>query len=179
MQDEVNLARRAVHEPEAFSELYRRHVQRVYRYLYSRVGNVPDAEDLTAQTFLTALKSIRHYRGECAFAAWLLGIARHQFADYVRRNPRWAMLDENLPQGAPSPEAQVERRLQLEQIAHGLRGMSPDRAESLALRAFGGLTTAEIAGLMGKSEEAVHSLISRAMRDLREYVSEDKLPVVE
>lgn len=40
---------------KAFAELYRRHLDRVYRYLYSRVGHVQDAQDLTAQTFIAAL----------------------------------------------------------------------------------------------------------------------------
>lgn len=173
MQNDIPLVRRAVHDKDAFAELYRRHVHRVYTYLYSRVGNVPDAEDLTAQTFLTALTHLPHYREQGAFAAWLLGIARRKFADYVRTNPRWTALDDDLPGQTPSLENQVERRLQLEQIARGLRRMSPDRAEALALSAFGGLNAAEIAREMGKSVEAVHALISRATRDLRSYVSED------
>ena len=70
---------------EAFDALYRRYVDQVYRYCYSRVGHQADAEDLTDQTFLAALQRLPDYDGREEFAAWLFGIARHKCADYHRR----------------------------------------------------------------------------------------------
>ncbi|MEM9922954.1 MAG: sigma factor [Cyanobacteria bacterium P01_D01_bin.50] len=65
--------------------MYRRHVTNVYRYLFSRVENVDDAQDLTTQTFLAAKESIANYQRRGSLAAWLMGIARHKATDSFRR----------------------------------------------------------------------------------------------
>ena len=85
MEDETQLVTRFCHDPAAFAELYRRYVRRVYRYLYSHVGEEAEAEDLTAQVFTAAWESRRRYQEQGAFAAWLFRIARNKIADYFRR----------------------------------------------------------------------------------------------
>ena len=127
-------------------------MNRVYRYLLVRAGDVHDAQDLTAQTFLAALEGIAGYRGRGDFAAWLLGIARRKAADH-------------LPDPNPLPNAVAEQRLRLERVTRALRGLSPDRAEALSLRVFGGLDAAEVGRVMGKSEAAVRMLVHQAVRD--------------
>ena len=73
--NELELARAALVDAQAFAELYRRHVTRVYRYHMARTGNEKDAEDLTSQTFMAALEGIRSFRGDGVFAAWLMGMS--------------------------------------------------------------------------------------------------------
>jgi RNA polymerase sigma-70 factor (ECF subfamily) len=58
---------------EAFEAVYDRFFQLVYRYILSRVRNVPEAEDLASQTFLTALESFTRFREQGRTAAWLFG----------------------------------------------------------------------------------------------------------
>ena len=67
--DEIQLARDAVSNSEAFAELYRLHVTRVYRYHIAHTGNSKDAEDLTSQTFMAAMEGIKSFRGSGSFAA--------------------------------------------------------------------------------------------------------------
>ncbi len=55
-QDDTDLARQAIHNVEAFAELYRRNLTRVYRYHMAHTGHTKDAEDLTSQTFMAALE---------------------------------------------------------------------------------------------------------------------------
>jgi DNA-directed RNA polymerase specialized sigma24 family protein len=74
-KDEIDLARHAITDVEAYVELYRRHLTRVYRHHVAHVGNARDAEDLTSQTFIATLEGIRSFRGAGSFAAWILGIA--------------------------------------------------------------------------------------------------------
>src|SRR5687767_3163574 len=83
--DEEALVEAAVHEPTAFAQLYRRYVDRVYRYLLVKVGNVDDAQDLTAQTFLAAMENIRQYQRHGSFGGWLIGIAQNKVGDHFRR----------------------------------------------------------------------------------------------
>ena len=84
-EDEILLARQAVSDADAFTELYQRHVTRVYRYHMAHTGNVKDAEDLTSQTFIAALESIRSFRGSGSFGAWILGIASKKRLMFFRR----------------------------------------------------------------------------------------------
>jgi len=84
--DETDLAREAIANAEAFAELYRRHVRRVYRYHMAYTGNVKDAEDLTSQTFMAALEGIHSFRGTGSFAAWIMGIASKKRAMFFRGN---------------------------------------------------------------------------------------------
>jgi RNA polymerase sigma-70 factor, ECF subfamily len=172
--NDEQLARRACHDPEAFAALYRRHIDRVYRYLLSRVGKVQDAQDLTAQTFTAAFEGVRHYNGQGVFAAWLLGIARRKAADYFRGSRPVVSLEiiEEISLASESIEDRAEQRLQLAEVVQAMRQLSPDRAEALALRVFGGLSAAEAGELMGKGEDAVNTLVHRAMRDLRERLVE-------
>ena len=171
--DDEALAWEARDNPTAFAGLYRRHVNRVYRYLLIRVGDVHDAQDLTAQTFLAALEGIAGYRGRGEFVAWLLGIARRKAADHFRRGRTTLPLEAaaHVPDPNPLPDAVVEQRLRLERVTRALRSLSPDRVEALSLRVFGGLNAAEVGRVMDRSEAAVRMLVHRAMRDLRERLA--------
>jgi RNA polymerase sigma-70 factor (ECF subfamily) len=170
--DEVMLARRAKDDPAAFAELYRRHVDHVYRYLLLRTGHSEDAQDLTAQTFMAALEHITSYQPRGAFRLWLLGIARHKLADFYRKNRLTLPLEalDSLPHPDPLPDETVGQHLELEQVTQALRRLSPDRAEAFTLRVFGECSAAEIGRMMGKSEAAVKMLVHRAWQDLRRLI---------
>ncbi len=167
--DDLDLARRAAADRECFAELYRRHVARVYHYVLVRVRSVQVAQDLTSQIFIAALEGIGSYRGRGAFAAWLFGIAQRQIALHFRGQRRILPLDEaeSLPSSDPPFEEAVEESLELARVAKALGTIAPDRAEALALRLFGGLTTAQVSQLTGKSQAAVKMLVYRAVDDLQ------------
>jgi hypothetical protein len=65
--DDARLAAQARTDPQAFAELYRRHVRSIYRYHLAHTGNVKDAEDLPSQTFMAALEGIRSFRGRSVY----------------------------------------------------------------------------------------------------------------
>jgi RNA polymerase sigma-70 factor (ECF subfamily) len=170
--EDAALAGRAKHDSAAFAELYRRHVDHIYRYLLMRTGNVDDAQDLTAQTFIAALESIASYEPRALFRLWLLGIARHKLGDFFRKARRTLPLDaaESVPHPDPLPDEIVGQSIQVERVVGLLRGLSPDRAEAFLLRVFGEMSAAEVAAIMGKSEAAVKMLVHRAWRDLRQQM---------
>ncbi|MBD2102676.1 RNA polymerase sigma factor [Leptolyngbya sp. FACHB-261] len=170
--DEV-LVQDAQRDPAAFAELYRRYLNPIYRYQMARVGNTHDAQDLTAQTFLAAQESLNRYQNQGKFAAWLTSIARRKLADHFRRKRPTLPLEmaEDIAHSTPSAEDVLDRQLFLQQIAQALNRLTPDRAEAIALRMFGGFSVAEAAQMMGKSEAAFRMLVSRALDDLRTYLS--------
>ena len=174
-KDEPDLARQAITDIDAFSELYRRHLDRVYRYHIIHTGNVKDAEDLTSQTFIAALESIRSFRGTGSFAAWLMGIASRKWLMYLRSKGSKPEIPLDAALTYPSPELPTDtaagQRLQLESVSRALRQISPDRAEALILTYFGGLSHAETGRVLNKSEAAIKMLVSRGLQDLRERTS--------
>jgi RNA polymerase sigma-70 factor (ECF subfamily) len=172
-KDEIDLAHHAMTSVDAFAELYRRYLTRVFRYHVAHVGNVKDAEDLTSQTFMAALEGIRSFRGRGSFAAWIMGIASKTRLMFFRAGKPEVPLDAALHY--PSPDLPTDKaasqRLQLESVSRALRQISPDRAEALILTYFGGLSNAEAGQLLNKSEAAVKMLVSRGLQDLRERTS--------
>lgn len=169
IEDDRALVQAARADLRAFNSLYERHVTRVYRYLLVRVGSVADAEDLTSQTFLVAMENLDKYRGERPFLAWLFGIARHKVADKYRRQKPELMLETaaDLADPQDDPDDLVSQKLQIEAVAQKLQTLSPDRAEAISLRLFGGLDIPEIARLMRKQEPAVRMLLHRGLQDLQ------------
>jgi RNA polymerase sigma-70 factor (ECF subfamily) len=173
--EDANLAHEACTDPQAFAELYRRHVRSIYRYHLAHTGNVTDAEDLTSQTFMAALEGIRSFRGTGPYITWLIGIASRKRALFFRRSgsqpeiPLDAALHIPGP-GIPTDKA-AARRLQMDQLIAALRSISQDRAEALILCFFSELSTSEAGIVLGKSEAAVRMLISRGLHDLRTRTS--------
>jgi RNA polymerase sigma-70 factor, ECF subfamily len=166
--EEAALIQDAQRDLAAFSTLYQRYAQQLYRYLLVRVGNVDDAQDLTSQTFLAAMQGLQSYRGQQPFIAWLLGIARHKVADQFRRRPEVELDEaETIAAADETVDEQVSRQLEIEQVTRKLQRIAPDRAEALSLRLFGGLEVSEIARVMNKNEAAVRMLIFRGLRDLQ------------
>ena len=171
--NDLALARNALADEDAFAELYRQYVPRVYRYHMAHTGNVKDAEDLTSQTFISALEGLKSYRGDGSFAAWILGIASKKRLMFFRGRKPEVPLDDALH--LPSPSLPTDRaahqRLRLESLARALKTISPERAEAVVLSYFGGLSNQEIGATLRKSEAAVKMLVSRGLQDLRERTS--------
>ncbi len=173
--DDARLAQQARADPEAFAELYRRHVRSIYRYHLAHTGDVKDAEDLTSQTFMAALEGIPSFRGTGPYITWLIGIAARKRARFFQRRgsrpevPLDAALHIPTP-GLPTDKA-ASQRLQMDQILGALRNISRERAEALILCFFSGLSFVEAGLVLGKSEAAIKMLISRGLQDLRTRTS--------
>lgn len=176
-QSDADLVRQArtTDGQAALAALYRRYLTLVYRYFYARTGDVQQAEDLTAQTFVAALEGLPRYCERGRFAGWLFTIAARRLADHFRHQPA-APLDDvaDWPSRDPPPEALVEHAEQMACLARSARTLSPDRAQAVALHFFGELSLSETARVMGRSRVAVKSLIHRALRDLRERLDDER-----
>lgn len=167
--DDADLARLARSEPEAFAELYRRHIASVYRYHLAHTGNEKDAEDLTSQTFMAALDGIKSYRGTAPYITWILGIAFRLRVRHFRGNRPEVPLEAalHIPTSSLPTDKSAFQRIERTQIINALKHLSSDRAEALILCFFSGLSFREAGQVLGKTEAAVKMLISRGLRDLR------------
>jgi RNA polymerase sigma-70 factor (ECF subfamily) len=168
--DETTLIQRARRlDRAAISTLYRQHVQAIYRYVYYRVGDASIAEDLTAEVFLRAIEGLPDYepRG-VPFAAWLYRIAHARVADHFRRQRRaeTVALDESHPSGEDSPLAKAERSSFYENLEAALRQLTLYQQQVIILKFIEGLSNAEVAQILNKTEGAVKSLQHRALNAL-------------
>lgn len=188
-QAEMDLEQKQIEQarthPEAFAGLYDRYGERIYRHCYHRLGNHPDAEDLTAQVFRRALEGLPAYdwRG-IPFGAWLFRIAHNLLIDRYR-SERTAVsletLSENgvdLPErDAPAPDA---RLAQIEEgaVAWAAVARLPMLQRRAVVLRFGrDLSNAEVGKLIGRSEAATKQLIYRAMRSLRTQLATSETPI--
>jgi RNA polymerase sigma-70 factor (ECF subfamily) len=169
----VALVNRAVatRDADAFGELYDRFVDRVYRYLYFRTGNHPEAEDLTEQVFLKAWEAIGRYRWQGRpFLAWLYRLAHNAHIDYVRSHkPTTSLTNDERPLELPSPtaEADLARRLDTEVLAHALSQLTVEQQQVIVMKFLDGCENEQIALTMGKREGAIRALQMRALMTLR------------
>lgn len=158
-------------DAEAFGQLYDHYLTTVYRYVYYRVGAHALAEDLTSETFLRALKALASFRWQGRdFGAWLVTIARNLVTDHFKSGrfrlevATGEMLDHDSV--TESPEDDVLTSLTNEVLVDALKRLGNEQQECLVLRFLNGLSVAETAKVLGRSEGAVKQLQLRAVRNL-------------
>ena len=166
--DDAALVKHASNDAEAFAVLYHRYLTPVYRYLYRRLGNEKDAEDLTAQVFTEALEGLAVYRERGRFASWLFTIARNVATDHFRRGGREFPLEVAGEQvESASVEETVQQYQDFTELVSILSKFPPRERELVALKYGAGLTNREIARLTRLSETNVGTILNRTVEKLR------------
>jgi RNA polymerase sigma-70 factor, ECF subfamily len=168
VDDVSRLIENARQNPPAFARLYDLFATPIYRYLYSRVCNQADAEDLTAQTFLTALEKLPRYRERGHFKAWLFTIARNKALDHFRKKRSELHLDgTEIRAGQNDLLADVIQGEQIEQLSALIRSLDQKDQELLRLRYVADLSFAEMATVLGKRQDAVKKSLYRLQARLQ------------
>jgi RNA polymerase sigma-70 factor (ECF subfamily) len=165
---------------EAFAQLYDRYVDTVFRYVFVRVGQRALAEDLTSETFVRAMRRIDTFTWQGRdMAAWFVTIARNLVADHVKSARfRFEVTTADMrdaDQRVEAPEAEVLTRLRDERLVTAIRGLGSDQAECITLRFLQGLSLADTAAVLGRSEGAVKQLQLRATKALRKALEGEEL----
>jgi RNA polymerase sigma-70 factor (ECF subfamily) len=168
-------------DAEAFGQIYDRYLDTVFRFIYFRVGNRQLAEDLSADTFLRALKRIGSFTWQGRDpGAWLVTIARNLVADHFKSG-RYRLevttgdvLDADREDRGPegSPEAAVVDHITNVALLTAVKQLNPEQQECIVLRFLHGFSVAETAQAMGKNEGAIKALQYRAVRALARLLPE-------
>jgi len=174
--DDALIRRAQALDPGALAELYDRHFDGIYRYLFTRLRHQADAEDFTEQVFLKMVDSIQRYRPRgVAFSSWLYRIAHNLLVDRYRRAGREAVeLTERVrdarPQADPATLAQnsEDRR----HLVAALRRLTPEQQRVITMRFIDNLSVDEIARLMRRRPGAIHSMQHRALASLYRFLME-------
>jgi RNA polymerase sigma-70 factor, ECF subfamily len=163
-------------EPARFEALYRKYLAQVYSYAFYELGDHHDAEDATERTFVAALTNLHRFeerarpedgRGASTFRVWLFRIARNVVADRQRaryRRPEEQLEAASAVASTADPSAEVVRREEASAAWQAVARLPGDRRRAVVLRFVDEMSTAEIAGVLGRSEGAVRVLIHRALR---------------
>ena len=163
-------------DPLRFDALYRRYLAQVYSYAYYELGDHHEAEDATERTFLAALSGIERFEerarpadgeGASTFRVWLFQIARNTIANQRRgrrRHPQAPLEAAALIADPLDLEGGVAVRDEAAAAWNAVGRLPADRRRALVLRFVEEMSTAEIAGILGRTEGAVRVLIHRALR---------------
>lgn len=163
---------------DTFISLYRDNLRFVHNYLYVRLGNRQDAEDMTALVFEKAWVSLKNYQPTGSFKAWLFTIANRTLVDHYRQSkvtsvPLEAIVEELLDPATNLEENAINQE-QLRQILRSIEGLSKDQKEIFYLRFIADLRYKEIAQVTGKGESAVKMTTHRVIDDIRRQCLDNK-----
>jgi len=184
MLDEDQLIEQAKTDPEAFGKLYELYVEKIYNYVYYRIGNQQEAEDLTAKVFHRALNHIPNYNNKgIPFAAWLYRIAHNLVANWHRDHKRRQVvaLDQVTlsSKKEENPHQAAERSNERELLLAAIQKLPPERQQLLTLKFIERMPNAEIGRVMGRSEGAIKSLYHRTLVSLKELLADHQNLITE
>ncbi len=170
LENEDHLVVRAVkRDAAAFGLLYEHYLDRIFRYVYYRTGSTNETEDLTEQVFLKAWEAIDRYepRG-VPFVAWLYRLAHNLVVDHYRSRRLTTPLEDITEAEEPGIDVveSVEARLDAEEVRKAIQKLTPEHQQLIALRFVDGLSHAEVAQIIGKSEGATRVIQYRALQVL-------------
>lgn len=137
-------------------EIYREYAKPVYRFLLRMSHDDDLSEELTAETFYQALKSINRYNGECKMDVWLCQIAKHLWFRELEKRKKHRTVDleetENEPDDGPSPETVLTGSEATLELYRHMQRLDPVTREVMYLRLIGDLGYREIGEILGKTE---------------------------
>ncbi len=166
------------YDDRALAQIYRLYSDRIYRYIYFRVGETNRAEELTGEVFVRLLENVVNFRlgaeGQAlALTGWIYRIAHNLIIDEYRRRKVRGEPD-SLPddwQGAAEPELPEDFQLTRADLQMALRQLTDEQQTVILLRFSEEMTSAEIAQVLGKSETAVKALQRRGLAALARYLT--------
>jgi len=166
----------------AVAELYETHFERVARYIGVRIGDTAEAEDLASEVFVRALRGVERYRETGApMVAWLFKVAHNITVDHLRsrgRRPVSVPLDEDdlavgtiPPSPLGNPGEDLERQEEIGQLQQAMEQLTGGQRQVLALRFGSGMSSEQVAEVMGKKPGAVREMQSAGIKKLRQILS--------
>ena len=166
------MARAAAGQESAFRELVERWERPVFGFLYRMTGSTEEALDLRQETFLRVYAQAGRYQGAGLFRSWLFRIAGNLARSALRRRRvlswvRFDMVRHDRASGSESVQEALERRERSRQVRAALARLPERQRAAVALRQDEGMSYREIAAVLGTTESAVESLLTRAIAALR------------
>lgn len=164
----------AVRRLDQFADKYQQFFSRVFAYVYGRVHNVHEAEDLVSEVFERAFLKMGSLRNDEAFATWLFTIARNIVTSRARKRGRESAVDPDILRSIVATNVSVENevlmREEVSAVVNCLRTFPQREQDIISLKFDAELSNRQIAKIMGLSEANVRVILFRTLRRLREMM---------
>ncbi len=170
----VDSADDAVRRLDQFADKYQQFFPRVFAYVYGRIRNVHQAEDLVSDVFERAFLKMGSLRNDEAFATWLFTIARNLVTSHARRRGRESIVDPDILRSVVATNVSVENevlvREEVAAVIDLLRTFPQREQDIVSLKFDAELSNGQIARVMGLSEANVRVILFRTLRKLRQMM---------
>ncbi len=161
---------------EALANLYEEYYDKIARYIFAKLGDQTQAEDLASEVFLKALRSLDSYeeRG-IKMESWLFRIAHNLIVDHLRKatKHRTITIDTVEIESEEDPVKIAETNIEFEKVSQAMKKLTKEQREVLELRFFGGLTSKETGNVLKKSDGAIRHMQHAAVEKLRTLLVAD------
>jgi RNA polymerase sigma-70 factor, ECF subfamily len=173
--DQELLSRALQGDADAFGDIYERYLDEIHRYIYFRVTDRFEAEDLTEMVFLKAWEALPRFRSpDVNLRAWIYRIAHNTVVDHYRTHKPTSELPlEHARDASPLPEHQIQNLDEHERLADLIRSLDANLQQVVICRFANGMSHAETAQVMGIKEGHVRVLQLRALQKLRELLENE------
>ena len=168
--DAILVARAREGDADAFGHLYRRYVDPIYRYLFVRLGESKEAEDLTEDVFYRSFQALGNYRERgWPFSSFLYQVAKNVLIDHYRQQRPMVAL----PVSEPATETlrpldeYVIQGEQFRDLRHAMEELPSNYREVIILRVILAMPTSVVANWMSLTDGATRVLLHRALASLR------------
>jgi len=170
----TGLVRKAIEgNVEAYGEVYKLCLDRIYRYVFYQVKDTMTAEDITEEVFIKAWKAIRTCRGqEDTFLPWLYRIAHNQMIDTLKKEIK-VLQSTDTNAFIDNFEERVEQSLKWQQVLDNISTLPEQQRQVVILKFIEGVDNIEISLIMGKRQGAIRILQMRALTALRRQLSKE------
>ena len=152
---------------------FNQYFDKIAYYIYVRLGDKAEAEDLASEVFLKACKSLDNFQERgVPIQAWLFKIAHNLLVDHQRKHSkrRTVQIDDLQIAGTHDPAEEALVNVEYQRVVKSMDKLTQDQRQVIELRFFGGLTSEEVAGVMDKSNGAVRQMQSHAIKRLRQLL---------
>ena len=176
--DYNELALRARTDEEAFEELYEYFFPRVYNFIYARLKNSADADDVTSITFMKMNENLERYNpAQAAFSTWLFRIALNSIVDHTRRRDKseeteWEEFFDPAAPEYQEPEAQVLEQEEHRELYIALDKLNERERRIVELKFFSDMDTRTIAEILNMSESNVRVTLHRTLAKLKKFLGD-------
>ncbi len=158
------------------ASLYGEYYDKIAHYVYVRIGNRTEAEDIAGEVFLKALDSLKSYteRG-IPMQAWLFRIAHNQVVDHLRKmtKRKTVPIDTVEVEADEDPVTTAENNIELKRVKKAMEQLTGEQKNVLELRFFGGLTSKETGSILNKGDGAVREMQRAGIEKLRKLLVTD------
>ncbi len=167
-------AGQAARRLDQFADKYQQFFPRVFAYVYGRVRNVHETEDLVADVFERAFLKMDSLRNDEAFSTWLFTIARNIVTSHARKSGRETVVDPDILRSVVATNVSVENevlvREEVAAVVDCLKNFPQREQDIVSLKFDAELANRQIARIMGLSEANVRVILFRTLRKLREMM---------